>query len=118
MPEVSRSTRSCILSACGSWAWCGIGFQYFTIAPTRGLTFGRGLGDAAKADTLSMAIFEASMFGWMASACFVLFPAPYLDPHSAVFWFMIQIVMIADFFTGIPANAWLIQKRRKKRCPQ
>lgn len=84
----------------------------------RGLTFGRGLGDAAKADTLSMAIFEASMFGWMASVCFVLFPAPYLDPHSAVFWFMIQIVMIADFFTGIPANAWLIRKRRKKRCPQ
>jgi len=28
----------------------------------------------------------------------------------AVFWFMMQIAMIAGFFTSLPANAWLIRK--------
>lgn len=96
----------------------GIAFQYFTIAPMRGLSFGKGLIAAAKADTMSIVLFEIGMFGWMAIMYFLLFPSPHLDPGMAVFWFMMQIAMIAGFFTAIPANAWLIRKGWKKKMPK
>jgi hypothetical protein len=44
----------------------GIAFQYFAIAPTRGLTRGKGLVAAAEADAASLTAFEAGLFGWMA----------------------------------------------------
>lgn len=84
----------------------------------RGLSFGKGVAAAAKADTLSITLFEVGMFGWMAIAYFLLFPAPHLDPGMAVFWFMMQIAMIAGFFTAIPANAFLIRKGWKEKMPQ
>ena len=96
----------------------GIAFQFFTIAPMRGLSFGKGLVAAAKADTISIMLFEIGMFGWMAITYFLLFPAPHLDPGMAVFWFMMQIAMIVGFFTAIPANAWLIRKGWKEKMPK
>lgn len=44
---------------------------------------------------------------------------PYLqcDPDMAVFWFMMQIAMIAGTFTALPANAWLIRKGWKEKMP-
>ena len=96
----------------------GIAFQYFTIVPMRGLSFGKGLVAAAKADTMSIVLFEIGMFGWMAISYFLLFPSPHLDPGMAVFWFMMQIAMIAGFFTAIPANAWLIRKGWKEKMPK
>ena len=101
------------------FAWVlGVAFQYFTIVPMRGLSFGKGVVEAARADTLSIAMFEIGMFGWMAISYFLLFPAPHLEPGEAVFWFMMQIAMIAGFFTAIPANAWLIRKGWKEKMPQ
>ncbi|MFC7482972.1 DUF4396 domain-containing protein [Luedemannella flava] len=44
----------------------GIAFQYFAIAPMRGLSLGKGLWQAAKADVLSLTAFEVGLFGWMA----------------------------------------------------
>jgi hypothetical protein len=35
----------------------------------------------------------------------------------AVFWFMMQIAMIAGTFTALPANAWLIRKGWKEKMP-
>jgi hypothetical protein len=96
----------------------GIAFQYFTIAPMRGLSFGKGLVAAARADTISITLFEIGMFAWMAITFFLLFPSPHLDPRMAVFWFMMQIAMIAGFFTSLPANAWLIRKGWKEKMPQ
>ena len=96
----------------------GIAFQYFTIVPMRGLSFGKGLAAAARADTISIALFEVGMFAWMAIAYYLLFPAPHLDPGMAVFWFMMQIAMVAGFFTALPANAWLIRKGWKEKMPQ
>ncbi len=96
----------------------GIAFQYFTIAPMRGLSFGKGLVAAARADTISITLFEVGMFAWMAITHFLLFPSPHLDPGMAVFWFMMQIAMIAGFFTALPANAWLIRKGWKEKMPQ
>lgn len=95
----------------------GIAFQYFTLVPMRGLRFGPGLLAAARADTISIALFEVGMFAWMAIVHFVLFPAPHLGPGMAVFWFMMQIAMIAGFFTALPANAWLIRKGWKEKMP-
>ncbi|MFP5230663.1 MAG: DUF4396 domain-containing protein [Acidobacteriota bacterium] len=99
-------------------AWLiGIAFQYVTIAPMRGLSFGQGLVAAARADTISITLFQVGMYAWMALTYFVVFPAPHLHPGSAVFWFMMQIAMIVGTFTALPANAWLIRKGWKEKMP-
>ena len=87
----------------------GIVFQYFAVAPMRGLSLRKGLAEAAKADVASLTAFEVGLFGWMALMTFVFFPAPHLTPASPVYWFMMQIGMIAGFFTAWPVNAWLIR---------
>ena len=51
----------------------GIVFQYFTIAPMRGLGSGRHVA-AVKADTLSLTAWQIGMYGFMAIAS-SLFPA-------------------------------------------
>jgi Domain of unknown function (DUF4396) len=96
----------------------GVAFQYFTIVPMRGLSFGKGLIAAVRADTISIALFEVGMFAWMAITCYWLFPSPHLKPNMAAFWFMMQIAMIAGFLTALPANAWLIRKGWKEKMPQ
>jgi Domain of unknown function (DUF4396) len=89
----------------------GIVFQYFAIAPMRGLGLRDGLKAAAKADVLSLTFFELGLFGWMAVMTFVLFPAPnHLMPSSAAFWFLMQIGMMIGFFTSWPANVWLVNR--------
>jgi hypothetical protein len=89
----------------------GIVFQYFAIAPMRGLGLKDGLIAAAKADFISLTAFEVGLFGWMAVMAFVLFPAPHnLTPSSAAFWLLMQIGMIIGFATSWPANAWLVKR--------
>jgi hypothetical protein len=87
----------------------GIVFQYFAIAPMRGLSLRKGLIEAAKADVASLTAFEIGLFGWMALMFFVFFPAPHLRPDSPVYWFLMQLGMIAGFFTAWPVNTWLIR---------
>ena len=89
----------------------GIMFQYFAIAPIRGLGVKDGLIAAAKADFISLSVFELELFGWMAVMSFVLFPAPHqLMPSSAAFWLLMQVGMIIGFLTSWPANVWLINR--------
>lgn len=89
----------------------GIIFQYFAIAPMRGLGVKDGLIAATKADFISLTAFEIGLFGWMAIMTFVLFPAPHeLMPNSAAFWLLMQVGMIIGFFTSWPANVWLIRR--------
>lgn len=92
----------------------GIVFQYFAIAPMRGLGLRKGLLEAAKADVLSLTAFEVGLFGWMALMTFVFFPDPHLDPGSPVYWFLMQIGMVIGFFTAWPANVWLIRRGIKE----
>lgn len=93
----------------------GIVFQYFAIAPMRGLSLRKGLTEAAKADVLSLTAFEVGLFGWMALTAFVLFPAPHhLHPDSPVYWFLMQVGMIIGFATAWPANVWLIRRGIKE----
>lgn len=96
----------------------GIFFQYFTIVPMRGLSPGKGILAAMRADTISIGAFEVGMFGWMALTRFVLFPEPTrIYPNMAVFWFMMQIAMIIGWATSYPANVWLIRKGWKEKMP-
>jgi hypothetical protein len=89
----------------------GIIFQYFAIAPMRGLGLKDGLIAAAKADFISLTAFEVGLFGWMALMMFVLFPAPHgLMPSSAAYWLLMQAGMIIGFGTSWPANVWLIKR--------
>ena len=89
----------------------GIVFQYFAIAPMRGLGLRDGLVAAAKADFISLTCFEIGLFGWMALMNLVFFPAPnQLMPNSAAFWFLMQVGMIVGFFTSWPANVWLLDR--------
>ena len=57
---VARLTLSFVLAYAA-----GIAFQYFAIAPMRGLSFRAGIVAAVKADTLSLIAYEFGMFGWM-----------------------------------------------------
>ncbi|WP_412753781.1 DUF4396 domain-containing protein [Krasilnikovia sp. M28-CT-15] len=92
----------------------GIMFQFFAIAPMRGLSVRKGLIEAAKADFLSLTAFEVGLFGWMALMAFVFFPGPHLHPDTAAYWFLMQIGMALGFLTAYPVNAWLIRRGIKE----
>ena len=89
----------------------GIIFQYFAIAPMRGLGLKDDLIAAAKADVISLTAFEVGLFGWMAIMAFVLFPAPHhLMPSSAAYWLLMQVGMMIGYLTSWPANVWLVRR--------
>ena len=96
----------------------GIVFQYFSIAPMRGLGLRDGLKAALKADTLSLTAWQVGMYGLMAIAVFGVYrPIFGTEPGAAspVFWFTMQLAMIAGFATAYPMNWWLIRKGLKER---
>ena len=96
----------------------GIVFQYFTIAPMRGLSFWPGIVAAVKADTLSLTAWQIGMYGFMALAHFYFFGeliGVELQVNSVEFWFMMQIAMLCGFVTAYPVNWWLIEAGIKER---
>ena len=96
----------------------GIVFQYFTIAPMRGLSPGKGIVAAIKADTLSLTAWQFGMYGFMAIAHFVIFERGFgakLKPTSVEFWFMMQVAMVCGFLTSYPVNWWLITRGIKEK---
>jgi branched-subunit amino acid transport protein len=96
----------------------GIFFQYFTIAPMRGLSFGNGIIAAIKADTLSLTAWQLGMYGFMALAYFYFFGVLLgvkLQANMVEFWFMMQIAMVCGFVTSYPVNWWLIQSGIKEK---
>ena len=96
----------------------GIVFQYFTIAPMRGLSVGQGILAAVKADTLSLTAWQIGMYGFMAFAYFIIFQTVIgtkLKTNTVEFWFMMQIAMIFGFLTSYPVNWWLIRTGLKER---
>lgn len=92
----------------------GIVFQYFSIVPMRHLKPGQGIIAAIKADTLSLTAWQLGMYGWMAIAMFALFHQE-LPKSSPVFWFMMQIAMLAGFATAYPVNWWLVKSGIKEK---
>ncbi len=92
----------------------GIAFQYFTIKPMKNLSPGEGLIAAVKADALSLTAWQVGMYGWMAIVTFAIFGHE-LEKGSPVFWFMMQIAMIAGFLTSYPVNWWLVRSGIKEK---
>jgi hypothetical protein len=92
----------------------GIEFQYFTIAPMRGLGLRKGIGAAVKADALSLTTFEVGLFGWMAVVQLALFRVHHLGADTTTYWFMMQIGMVLGFATAYPANWWLLRRGLKE----
>lgn len=96
----------------------GIAFQYFTIAPMRGLGPLAGLKAALKADALSLTAWQIGMYAFMAFAYFFLFGeliGARLEVNSFEFWFMMQIAMICGFITSYPINWILIRRGIKEK---
>lgn len=91
----------------------GIVFQYYSIAPMRGVSGWEGIKAAIKADTVSLVAFEIGMFAWMAFASRILFH-PKLEPTQPAYWYMMQVAMLVGFVTAYPANWWLIRKKLKE----
>lgn len=91
----------------------GIAFQYFTIAPMRGLSLTEGLRAAVKADALSLTAWQIGMYGWMAIAIFGISDHE-LDKTGPVFWFMMQLAMLAGFATSYPVTWWLLRRGVKE----
>jgi hypothetical protein len=96
----------------------GIAFQYFTIAPMRGLGFRDGLIAALKADALSLTAWQIGMYGMMALAQFWLFRHLFgvaVDASMPEFWFAMQVAMAAGFATSYPVNWWLVRSGLKEK---
>jgi hypothetical protein len=96
----------------------GIAFQYFTIAPMRGLGLRDGLIAAVKADSLSLTAWQVGMYGLMAIAQFWLFQDVFgvkVDAAMPEFWLAMQIAMIAGFITAYPVNWWLLRSGLKEK---
>ena len=91
----------------------GIAFQYYSIKPMRTVTLTAGLSAAVKADTLSLTAWQIGMYGWMGISIFVIFGHE-IPKDNPVFWFMMQIAMLAGFATSYPVNWWLIRKGIKE----
>lgn len=90
----------------------GIAFQYFSIAPMRGLGLKDGLVAALKADTLSLIAWQAGMYGVMA---LVQFGLVRLTARQVEFWFAMQIAMLGGFAVSYPVNAWLLRAGLKEK---
>ncbi len=95
----------------------GIALQYAAIVPMRHLTPGRGLLEAVKADTLSIASWQLGMYGSMAVVQVILAPAwvgGRLPVASPQFWAAMQVAMLVGFLTSAPANTWLLRRGIKE----
>ncbi len=92
----------------------GIAFQYFSIAPMRGLGLREGIRAALKADALSLTAFQIGLFGWMAVMQLLLFPVHHLHPDHPSYWFLMQFGMVLGFLTSYPVNWWLIRRGTKE----
>lgn len=92
----------------------GIYFQYSAIRSMNKLPKKQILIKAIKADILSLTAWQIGMYGFMAIALFVLFPKGQLSKTSWLFWFMMQIAMLAGFIVAYPVNILLIKYGIKK----
>lgn len=90
----------------------GIVFQYFSIAPMRGLGLVDGVVAALKADTLSLVAWQVGMYGLMAV---VQFGIAHVTAGQVEFWFAMQLAMLAGFAVAYPVNAWLLKAGLKEK---
>ncbi len=96
----------------------GVAFQFFAIAPMRGLGVRAGLREAVKADALSITAWQVGMYGTMAAVQLAVLPAV-LGGRAAVstpvFWAAMQVAMLVGFATSYPVNWYLLRAGIKER---
>ena len=95
----------------------GIFFQYFTIAPMRGLGLRDGIVAAVKADIASISAWQIGMYSLMAVIQFGWYRIAFggiAAVNSPEFWFAMQLSMLAGFCTSYPVNWWLIRAGLKE----
>jgi hypothetical protein len=90
----------------------GVAFQYFAIAPMRGLHGWAGIRAALKADTVSLVAFEVGLFVFM--YWMRVHFQPNLNVTEPEYWFLMQVGMALGFLTSYPANWWLIRHKWKE----
>lgn len=97
----------------------GITFQFAAIAPMNPQrSTGANIRAAAKADILSLTAWQVGMYGITAITQLWLFPTwlgGQVAVDTPVFWFVMQIAMVAGFCTAYPINWWLIKSGIKER---
>jgi divalent metal cation (Fe/Co/Zn/Cd) transporter len=88
----------------------GIYFQYAAIKPMHDISAGAALIRALKADTLSLAAWQAGMIGFMALMQYGM-PgmAAMMSPATVEYWLMMQIAMLIGFVLSYPVNWWLVR---------
>lgn len=86
----------------------GIVFQYFAIAPMRGLSLWPGIVAAIQADTISLIAFEIGLFAFMFFMQHLPFRAQ-LTPLTPEYWFLMQLGMLVGYATSYPANWFLVR---------
>ncbi len=90
----------------------GIVFQYFSVAPMRGLGLKAGIIAAIKIDALSLLAYEIGMFACMGLRAWLY---PHLLPTTWSYWLLMQVAMVAGFATTYPVNWWLISNGTKEK---
>lgn len=91
----------------------GIVFQYYAIRPMKNLSRGQAILAALKSDALSLTFWQLGMYGWMAVATLLLFHHA-LSSADPLFWWMMQLGMLAGFLTAWPVNRWLLKRGIKE----
>jgi hypothetical protein len=90
----------------------GVVFQYFSVAPMRGLGLRDGVVEAVRIDTLSLLAYQLGMFVWMGFRAWLY---PDLHPTEWSYWLMMQVAMVLGFATTYPVNWWLIARGIKEK---
>jgi Domain of unknown function (DUF4396) len=86
----------------------GVAFQYFAIAPMRGLALWPGIVAAIKADGISLTAFEIGLFSLMYAMTLLPFHH-HLNPFQPAYWLLMQIGMVVGYATSYPANWFLVR---------
>lgn len=94
----------------------GVYFQYAAIGSMSCGNIKRTtiVKQAFRADVLSLTAWQVGMYGFMALAIFVIFKGQAIEKTSWIFWFMMQIAMLAGFLAAFPMNILLIKLGIKK----
>ncbi|MBE7209903.1 MAG: DUF4396 domain-containing protein [Gluconacetobacter diazotrophicus] len=100
-----------LLAFCLAYAF-GILFQFFSVAPMRGLGLRDGLVAAARIDTLSLLAYEVGMFAAMVARARAF---PHLAPTTWTYWLLMQAAMVLGFATTYPINWWLVARGIKEK---
>jgi hypothetical protein len=56
-------------------------------------------------------LFDHPLYAWPLA----LLGLPQIEKTNPVFWFMMQIAMLAGFFTSYPVNWWLLRSGIKEK---